>query len=249
VILYPAIDIRDGRAVRLVQGDYERETAFDADPVDAARRWVDQGAEALHVVDLDGAREGAPVNVEQVIRVCEAVPAPVQVGGGLREAGDVAAAFHAGAARVVLGTAALADPALLEALVEEHGERIAVAADTRGDRVAIEGWKRESAIGAAQLVADLARRGVRRFIYTPVDVDGTLEGPRLEGLRAVAAAAADHGVELVYSGGVGELEHLRVLAAERLPALTGVIVGRALYERRFTVEEGRGALRAADPTP
>jgi phosphoribosylformimino-5-aminoimidazole carboxamide ribotide isomerase len=249
VILYPAIDIRDGRAVRLVQGDYDRETAFDADPVDAARRWVEQGAEALHVVDLDGAREGAPVNVEQVLRVCEAVPVPVQVGGGLRQAGDVVAAFDAGASRVVLGTAALADPALLEALVEDHGERIAVSADTRGDRVAIEGWERESAIGAAQLVGNLAERGVRRFVYTPVEVDGTLEGPSLEGLRAVAAAAADHGVELIYSGGVGELEHLRALAAERLPALTGVIVGRALYERRFTVDEGRAALRTAGPTP
>jgi phosphoribosylformimino-5-aminoimidazole carboxamide ribotide isomerase len=244
MILYPAIDIRGGRAVRLVQGDYDRETAFDADPVDAARRWVEQGAEALHVVDLDGAREGAPVNVEQLVRICDAVSVPVQVGGGLREAGDVAAAFDAGAARAVLGTAALADPALLEALVEDYGERIAVAADTRGDRVAIEGWERESTVGAAQLVADLAQRGVRRFVYTPVEVDGTLEGPRLDGLRAVAAAAADHDVELVYSGGVGELGHLRALAAERLPALAGVIVGRALYERRFTVDEGRAALRA-----
>lgn len=249
MILYPAIDIREGRAVRLVQGDYDRETAFDADPVDAARRWVEQGAEALHVVDLDGARQGAPVNVEQLVRICNAVSVPVQAGGGLRAAADIAAAFDAGAARAVLGTAALADPALLEALVEEHGERIAVAADTRGDRVAIEGWERESAIGAAQLVADLARRGVRRFVYTPVEVDGTLAGPRLDGLRAVAGAAADHGVELIYSGGVGELEHLRALAAERLPALAGVIVGRALYERRFTVDEGRAALRASGPTP
>ena len=127
MILYPAIDIRDGRAVRLVQGDYDRETAFDADPLDAARRWVDQGAEALHVVDLDGAREGAPVNLEQVLRICAVVSVPVQLGGGLREAGDVSAAFEAGAERVVLGTAALSDPALLEALVEEHGERFACA--------------------------------------------------------------------------------------------------------------------------
>jgi phosphoribosylformimino-5-aminoimidazole carboxamide ribonucleotide (ProFAR) isomerase len=107
--------------------------------------------------------------------------------------------------------------------------------------------ERESAIGAAQLVANLAHRGVRRFVYTPVEVDGTLEGPRMDGLRTVAAAAADHGVELIYSGGVGELEHLRALAGERLPALAGVIVGRALYERRFTVDEARSALRSADP--
>jgi phosphoribosylformimino-5-aminoimidazole carboxamide ribotide isomerase len=247
VILLPAIDVRDGRAVRLVQGDYDRETAFDADPLDAARRWVDQGAEALHVVDLDGAREGAPVNLEQTLRICASVSVPVQLGGGLRDADDVAAAFEAGAARVVLGTAALSDPALLEALAHEHGQRIAVAADVRGERVAIEGWERESAIGAAELVGDLAKRGVRRFVYTPVDVDGTLAGPRIAGLRAVAEAAAAHDAELTYSGGIGELDHLRTLAAEQLPALTGVIVGRALYERRFTVDEGRAALRAAAP--
>ena len=248
MILYPAIDIRDGRAVRLVQGDYDRETAFDADPLDAARRWVGQGAEALHVVDLDGAREGAPVNLEQVLRICAVVSVPVQLGGGLREAGDVSAAFEAGAARVVLGTAALSDPALLEALAEEHGQRIAVAADVRGDRVAIEGWERESAIGAADLIGDLVARGVRRFVYTPVDVDGMLAGPDIEGLRAVAEAAADHGAELTYSGGIGGLEHLRTLAVAQLPALDGVIVGRALYERRFTVAEGRAALRAAGPS-
>jgi phosphoribosylformimino-5-aminoimidazole carboxamide ribotide isomerase len=248
VILYPAIDIRDGRAVRLVQGDYDRETAFDTDPLDAARRWVAQGAEALHVVDLDGARAGAPVNLEHVLRICAAVPVPVQVGGGLRGASDVTAAFDAGAARVVLGTAALSDPALLEALAAEHGERIAVSADARAGRVAIEGWERESAIGAAALVGDLAARGLRRFVYTPVEVDGTLAGPAISGLRGTAAAAAEHGAELVYSGGVGELEHLRMLAALRLAGLAGVIVGRALYEERFTVDEGRAALRAAGPT-
>jgi phosphoribosylformimino-5-aminoimidazole carboxamide ribotide isomerase len=244
VILYPAVDIRGGRAVRLLRGDYDHETAFDADPLDAARRWVEQGAEALHVVDLDGARAGAPVNVEHVLRICDAVAVPVQVGGGLREAGDVSAVFDAGASRVVLGTAALADPALVEALAAEHGDRIAVAADARAGRVAVEGWERESAIGAAELIGELAERGVRRFVHTPVEVDGTLAGPAIADLRTAAAAAGAHDAELVYSGGVGELEHLRLLAAERLPALTGVIVGRALYERRFTVDEGRAALGA-----
>ena len=142
VILYPAIDIRGGRAVRLVQGDYDRETAFDADPLDAASRWLEQGARALHVVDLDGARAGAPVNIEHVERICEAASVPVQVGGGLREAGDVAAVIAAGAARAILGTAALSDPALVEALAAEHGERIVVAADARSGAVAVEGWER-----------------------------------------------------------------------------------------------------------
>jgi phosphoribosylformimino-5-aminoimidazole carboxamide ribotide isomerase len=242
LILYPAIDIRDGHAVRLVQGDYERETAFDADPLDAARRWIDQGARALHLVDLDGARAGAPVNIEHVARICEAVAVPVQVGGGLREAGDVTAVLDAGAARAILGTAALSDPALVESLAAEHGEAIVVSADARAGRVAVEGWERPTELGSADLVADLAARGVRSFVFTPVEVDGTLEGPGLDELRPVAEVAAGAGAELVYSGGIGTLDHLRELAAAGLPAVNGVIVGRALYEGRFTVAEGIAAL-------
>ncbi len=242
MILYPAIDILDGRAVRLVQGDYDRETAFDADPLDAARRWVGQGAEALHVVDLDGAREGAPVNIESVARICDSVEVPVQVGGGLRQVGDVDAVLAAGASRAVLGTAALSDPALIEGLAEERGDAIVVAADARAGKIAVEGWERETAIGAPELISGLAGRGVSRFVYTPVEVDGTLEGPALTGLRDAAGAADAAGATLTYSGGVGTLEHLRSLAAEALPAVDGVIVGRALYEGRFTVAEGRTAL-------
>jgi phosphoribosylformimino-5-aminoimidazole carboxamide ribotide isomerase len=245
LILFPAIDIRDGKAVRLVQGDYSRETVFDADPLDAARRWIEQGAEALHVVDLDGAREGAPVNLAQVARICEEVEVPVQVGGGLREAGDVESVLDAGAAFVVLGTAALADPALVEALADEHGERLTVAADARAGKVAVEGWERSSTIGAAELVKGLAARGVSRFIYTPVEVDGTLEGPALEPLAEVTAAARAAGASVIYSGGVGTLEHLRELGALDDEALLGVIVGRALYDGAFTVDEGRRALGGA----
>lgn len=245
MILYPAIDIRGGHAVRLVQGDYSRETVFDADPVEAARRWVEQGAEALHVVDLDGAREGAPVNIEHVERICGAVEVPVQAGGGLRRAEDVEALLAVGAQRAVLGTAALADPMLIEALAAEHSECIAVSADARAGRVAVEGWERETATTAAELVADLAGRGVRRFICTPVEVDGTLEGPATEALAAVALEAAAGGAAWTYSGGIGTLEHLRELAALELPALDGVIVGRALYERRFTVAEAREAVGRA----
>jgi phosphoribosylformimino-5-aminoimidazole carboxamide ribotide isomerase len=242
LILYPAIDIRDGKAVRLLQGDYDRETVFDADPVDAARRWAEQGAEALHVVDLDGARQGAPVNIEHVERICAAVSVPVQAGGGLRQAADVDAVLAAGADRVVLGTAALADPALIEALVADHGERIAVAADVRAGRVAVEGWERQSSLAAPELIAQLAERGVRRFVYTPVDVDGTLAGPGTAELAAVAGAADSAGAQWIYSGGIGTVDHLRQLGALALPALAGVIVGRALYESAFTVPEGTAAL-------
>ena len=244
MILYPAIDIRDGRAVRLLQGDYDRETAFDADPLDAARRWVEQGARALHVVDLDGARSGAPVNIEHLTRICEAVAVPVQAGGGLRQAGDVAAVLAAGASRAILGTAALSDPALVESLAAEHPERIVVSADARGGKIAVEGWERATTLSSAELIADLAGRGVSSFVYTPVEVDGTLEGPGLDGLRTAAEAAQEGGAELIYSGGIGTLEHLHEIAAAALPAVSGVIVGRALYEGRFTVAEAQAALDA-----
>ena len=243
MILYPAIDIRGGHAVRLERGEYARETVYDADPADAARRWVEQGASFLHVVDLDGARSGKPENLEHVRRIVGEVSAPIQLGGGLRDAETVAEALAAGVERVVLGTATLARPELVEGLAVEHGDRIVAGVDARSGRVAIEGWERETGATPDGLIAELAERGVRRFVYTPVEVDGTMEGPGVEGLRAAASAAAKAGAELIYSGGVGSLDHLRELAGLGLGSLTGVIVGRALYEGRFTVAEGIEALR------
>jgi phosphoribosylformimino-5-aminoimidazole carboxamide ribotide isomerase len=194
------------------------------------------------VVDLDGARSGAPANLEHVRRIAAEAEVPVQVGGGLRNADSVAAVLGAGAARVVLGTAALEDPALVESLAADHPDQIVVGADARSGRIAVEGWERESTAAVSELIADLSKRGVRRFVFTPVEVDGTLEGPGIEGLRAAAAAAHAASAELVYSGGIGSVDHLGALAALELPALAGVIVGRALYEGRFTVGEGREAL-------
>ena len=242
MILIPAIDIRGGHAVRLERGEYGRETRYDADPADAARRWVEQGASFLHIVDLDGARSGEPENLEHVRRIASQVGAKIQFGGGLRDAATVDEALAAGADRVVLGTATLDQPELVEGLAAERGERIVAGVDARSGRVAIEGWERETAATPGDLIAELAGRGVRRFVYTPVEVDGTMEGPSVEGLRAAAAAAADGGAELIYSGGVGSLDHLRELAGLDLESLAGVIVGRALYEGRFTVGEGQAAL-------
>jgi len=242
VILYPAIDVRDGHAVRLIRGDYAEETVYDDDPLEAARRWLGQGARALHVVDLDGARAGEPRNLEHLGRIASEASVPVQVGGGLRDAEAVAAALEAGADRVVLGTAALAEPELVEALAAEHGERIVVGVDARSGQVAVEGWERETHATAVESVANLARRGVRRFVFTPVEVDGTLAGPGMEQLQEVASAAAETGVALIYSGGVGSLDDLRELRGTALESLEGVIVGRALYEGRFTVAEGQAAL-------
>ena len=242
MILFPAIDIRDGKAVRLTRGDYAEETIYDDDPLEAARRWLGQGARALHVVDLDGARSGQPQNLEHVGRIAAEAEVPLQVGGGLRDPDAVTAALEAGADRVVLGTAALAEPELVEALAADHGERIVVGVDARRGQLAVEGWERETHAGAAESVSDLAARGVRRFVFTPVEVDGTLAGPGMEQLQEVAHAAADAGVALIYSGGVGSLDDLRELRGTALESLEGVIVGRALYEERFTVAEGQAAL-------
>jgi phosphoribosylformimino-5-aminoimidazole carboxamide ribotide isomerase len=239
VILFPAIDIRGGQAVRLVQGDYARETVYDADPVDAASRWAREGARFLHVVDLDGARAGSPENLEAVRLIAEAVPCPVQVGGGLRNADAVAAVVRAGADRVVIGTAALRDPEFLEAMLAHYADRVVVSVDARGGKVSLAGWTETSDVDVADAVAELSGRGVQRFLFTPIEVDGTLAGPGLEELARVAAATP---AAVIYSGGVGELSDLEALTREAAPNVEGVIVGRALYERRFSVAEGIAAL-------
>jgi len=239
LILYPAIDIRDGRAVRLIQGDYEQETAYDDDPVVAARRWVDGGARWLHVVDLDGARAGEPKNLEHVRRIVAAVNVPLQLGGGLRDSKKVEEALSSGAERIVLGTAAVRDPEMAAAIAAAHGDRVVASVDSRSGKVAAEGWTEESELGTTEVVTALAERGISRFVYTPVDVDGLMEGADLESLREVARSISG---ELIYSGGIGSLDDLRAVAGLGLENLGGVIVGRALYEGRFTVAEAQAVL-------
>ncbi len=239
MILYPAIDIRDGKAVRLIQGDYDQETAYDDDPVVAARRWVDGGARWLHVVDLDGARAGEPVNLEHVRRIVAAVNVPVQLGGGLRDSKKVEEAISSGVERVVLGTAAVRDPEMAEAIAAAHGERVVASVDARSGKVAAEGWTQASDLATTEVIAALSDRGISRFVYTPVEVDGLMEGPDLDSLRE-AAKATDG--ELIYSGGVGSLNDLRALADLGLENLGGVIVGRAIYEGRFGVAEAQAIL-------
>jgi phosphoribosylformimino-5-aminoimidazole carboxamide ribotide isomerase len=239
VILYPAIDIRGGQAVRLLQGDYERETAYDADPVDAATRWAGEGAEFLHVVDLDGAKAGEPRNLEAVRRIAAAVACPIQVGGGLRDAASVDAVLEAGAKRVVIGTAALRDPGFLDRVVAEHGERVVVSVDARGGKVSLSGWTEATEKDVAETVAELSERGVIRFLCTEIDVDGTMEGPATEELNRIAAVTD---ARIIASGGIGTLAHLKALADDAAPNIEGAIVGRALYERKFTVAEAITAL-------
>ena len=225
----PAIDIRGGKCVRLYMGDFSRETVYSANPVDIAMRFEAEGAPMLHVVDLDGAKEGSPVNLPVVRRICEAVSIPVETGGGMRSLESIQSAFAAGVSRVVLGTAALQDPALLEEALQKWGERIAVSLDAREGLVATGGWLETSAVRAADLASSLAKRGVRSLIYTDISRDGTLTGPNLEGLRAIGNAAGPD-VELIASGGVSSLADLVAL---RDAGADATIVGKAIYSGAF----------------
>ncbi|MGA2013152.1 MAG: 1-(5-phosphoribosyl)-5-[(5-phosphoribosylamino)methylideneamino]imidazole-4-carboxamide isomerase [Solirubrobacteraceae bacterium] len=243
MILLPAIDILEGRAVRLAQGDFHQRTDYDADPLTAARRWAAAGARALHVVDLDGARSGAPANLEHLRRITAAVTVPVQVGGGLRSVGAVRDALAAGAARVILGTAAFEDVDFLDEVLAEHRDRVVVSVDARRGRLASAGWTTQTEIPAAAVIESLARRGVTRFVYSNIDRDGMMDGPDLDEVARIAAVVRG---TFVYSGGVSSVEDLRALAALRQVNLSGVIVGKALYEGRIDVAAGQAALELGE---
>jgi phosphoribosylformimino-5-aminoimidazole carboxamide ribotide isomerase len=243
MILLPAIDILDGKAVRLARGDFEQRTVYDADPLDAARRWVHAGARALHVVDLDGARSGRPANLEHVRRIVADVGVPVQVGGGLRDAAAVAEALGAGATRVVLGTAALHDVDFLDEVIVGHRDRLVVSVDARGGRLAASGWTEQTDIPVESVIESLGRRGVVRFVYSSIERDGMLSGPDLDEVMRVAAVVRG---TWVYSGGVSSVTDLRSLAELRQVNLKGIIVGKALYEERFAVADAQAALELRD---
>ena len=242
MILYPAIDILDGKAVRLVQGRFEEATTYHADPLDAARSWVDAGARFLHVVDLDGARAGAPRSLDHLRRIVSGTGIPVQYGGGLRTLPAVREALRAGAERAVIGTAAFHDVDFLDDVLRAFGPRVVVSVDVRGGHISTAGWTQTTQMPAVDAIRRLGARGVASFVYTDVDRDGRLEGPDLDGVQRVAAAVRGR---FLYSGGIGSLDHLRALAALRQVNLAGVIVGKALYERRFTITEGQAALDGA----
>jgi phosphoribosylformimino-5-aminoimidazole carboxamide ribotide isomerase len=239
VILYPAIDILGGKAVRLARGEFDARTEYDDDPLDAARRWVGDGARALHVVDLDGAKNGAPVNLDHVRRIAGEFDVPVQVGGGLRSVEAVNAAIDAGASRVILGTAAYTDVDLLDEVVSAHGDRIVVSVDARNGRLAAAGWTEQTDLPAEDVIERLGNRGVRRFVYSSIERDGMMEGPDLDAVRRIADVVRG---SFVYSGGVAGLSDLEELAQMRHVNLSGVIVGKALYERKFGVAEAQKAL-------
>jgi phosphoribosylformimino-5-aminoimidazole carboxamide ribotide isomerase len=243
--LYPAIDILAGNAVRLVRGDFDAKKVYDTDPLGAAQGWVNGGAEYLHVVDLDGAKAGEPVNLAHLRRIAGGTGVPVQYGGGLRSAEAVGAALEAGASRVIIGTAAFTDPELLNEVLALHGpERVLVGVDVRGGKVATHGWLETTEAPARDAFEELRQRGVSQFVFTNIDHDGMLDGANREEVLWVAEAVGQG--TLIFSGGIGTLADLQGLASLRaelgLKALEGVIVGTALYEGRFTIAEAHAAL-------
>ena len=239
MILYPAIDILDGKAVRLVQGRFEDKTVYADDPLAAAQSWVEAGARFLHVVDLDGARTGSPKSLDHLDQITHALSVPVQYGGGLRSLPAVRDALRAGAERVILGTAAYTDIDFLDDVLGAYRERVIVSVDTRGGNVSTSGWQETTQMPAEAVIERLQNRGVRSFVYTNVDRDGMLEGPDLDEVKRIAASVRGR---FLYSGGIGQLDDLVALAGLRQVNLGGVIVGKALYEGRFTIAEAQQAL-------
>jgi phosphoribosylformimino-5-aminoimidazole carboxamide ribotide isomerase len=241
MIVYPAIDIRGGRCVRLVEGDFARETAFDADPADAAKRWADAGAEWLHVVDLDGAVAGKSVNLTAIRAIRKAISIPIQLGGGLRSDDDITTAFDLGIDRVILGTAVLRTPDLVTRAVTRWADRIAVGLDARDGRLAAAGWLDQTDVSAETVAVDLRQSGVQGFIYTDICRDGTLTGPNLDALSSLVSLL-DRGV--IASGGIGTIADVDAVART---GADGVIIGRALYDGRVELKQAINAARETAP--
>lgn len=235
---YPAIDLLGGNCVRLYQGDYERETVYGDDPVSQAKAFEDAGAQWIHVVDLDAARSGEPVNREVISKIARAVSIPVQTGGGIRDEESAEAHIEGGVTRVVLGTAALEDPDLVRRLAVRFP--VAVGLDARDGHIAVRGWQETSHTALLDIVSSFEHAGVAALIVTEIGRDGTLEGPDFEGLSKVLGSTS---VPVIASGGVGSLAHLRQL--RRLESdyrkLQGAIVGRALYEGSFSAAQAAEA--------
>lgn len=239
MILYPAIDLKEGRCVRLLRGDMATATVFGEDPAAQARAFVEAGCEWLHLVDLDGAFAGKPMNRDAVEAILAAVEVPVQLGGGIRDRATIDGWLGRGVRRVILGTAALRDPDLVRAAAADHPGRIAVGIDARGGMVAVEGWAETSDITAVDLARRFEDAGVAAIIYTDIDRDGAMHGPNVAATAALARAVA---IPVIASGGISSLDDLAALRASGAP-LDGAISGRALYEGRIDVARAVRVLR------
>ena len=241
MIVYPAIDILDGRCVRMTRGDFATAEDVAPSPLEAAKRLVSEGAEWLHIVDLDGARTGRPANLDHIRSIANRFTVKLQAGGGIRDFDTAEAFAEAGVTRIVVGTAAVRDKELIDRLVDRHADGMAVAVDARNGKVATAGWTETSEVMASDLARDLAIQGVPTLIYTNVSLDGTLQGVDLASTEAVARA---FGGDVIYSGGVGSVADIAALAKLKHRGLRGVIVGRALYMGRFTLQQAIAATQA-----
>jgi phosphoribosylformimino-5-aminoimidazole carboxamide ribotide isomerase len=239
--IIPAIDIRGGRCVRLFQGDYAQETVYGEDPAEMARRWEGEGAHRLHVVDLDAARSGEPVNLAVVARIVAAIGIPVQMGGGVRSRDAVRRVLDVGVQRAIVGTAAAASPDAARALFTEFGEHLILGVDARDGKVAVAGWREATHWNVLDLAKAMSESGARRLIYTDIATDGTGEGPSLASTRALAQSLS---IPVIASGGVGSLEHVRAVARLAGDGVEGVIIGKALYTGAVRLAEAL-ALEAA----
>ncbi|UIE36765.1 1-(5-phosphoribosyl)-5-[(5-phosphoribosylamino)methylideneamino]imidazole-4-carboxamide isomerase [Leptodesmis sichuanensis] len=237
----PAIDVLGGKCVRLYQGDYGQVQTFDENPVDVARRWEDEGATRLHVVDLDGAKAGQSVNLQTIAAIVRAVSVPVQVGGGLRDRSSITSLLNVGVQRVIVGTVAVEQPDLVTQLCQELPDQIVVGIDARNGKVATRGWLETSEVLATELAQRMAAAGAAAIIYTDIYRDGTLQGPNLEALRELATAIE---IPVIASGGVSSVRDLLSLLGLESLGVVGAIVGRALYTGEVSLKE---ALRAVGP--
>lgn len=230
----PAIDLLDGRCVRLYQGDYSRSQIFNENPIEVARQWVEQGATRLHLVDLDGAKQGKPVNLSTIEKIVQEIPIPVQVGGGLRDAQSVADLLSLGVEQAILGTIAVEQPSIVEQLCQDFPNQIVVGIDARNGKVATKGWLETSEVNATDLAQQMESLGVAAIIFTDIHRDGTLSGPNLDSLRELAHAV---NIPIIASGGVSSLTDLLSLLSLEPLGVTGVIVGKALYTGDLSLSE------------
>jgi len=245
VIIFPAIDLKEGLAVRLEQGDMARATVFHRDPAAQAATFERQGFEYLHIVDLDGAFAGMPVNAAAVDRILETVSIPVQLGGGVRDMATVEAWLGKGVTRVIIGTAAVRNPALVIESAKEFPGRVAVGLDARDGKVAVEGWAKTSELSALEIARRFEDAGVAAIVYTDISRDGLLKGLNLDATIALADAIS---IPVIASGGLASLDDIQALLAPRARRLEGAIAGRALYDGRLDVAEALALVRAAAGT-